>query len=156
MNNYDGWQVNILNPPFGEFREPTHRVQRKQWKKMYRLWPGLYLTLSSCRTKLRLASSNHATHKHEVMKICKMRREMYDAQHGICPHCGKHFEFNWMEMHHVLPWARFNEMRYKRENMLLLCHDCHKEIHCDPYLNIRLMEAKAKELGIDLTTKYNV
>ena len=152
--NQEGGTVTIINPPFGEVREPAHRVHRKNWKRMWRLWPGMYLTLSSCRTKLRLTPSNHADKQHEVMKLAKMRRDMYEAQQGVCPHCGKQFDFKWMEMHHVLPWARFNELRYKRENMLLLCHDCHKDIHCDPYLNIRLMESKAKELGINLNEKY--
>ena len=156
IENHDGGQVTIINPPFGEYREPQHRVHRKNWKKMWRLWPGLYLTLSSCRTKLRLTPSNHADKQKDAMRLTKMRREMYDQQQGICPHCGKHFEPNWMEMHHVLPWARFKELHFSRENMLLLCHDCHKEIHMNPWLNIRLMKQKAAELGIDLTDKYNM
>ena len=36
----------------------------------------------------------------------------------------------------------------------MLCHKCHKEIHCNPYKNIAMMEAKAKELGYDLTERY--
>jgi hypothetical protein len=39
--------------------------------------------------------------------------------------------------------------------MLLLCHACHKEIHCNPYLNIKLMEEKAAELEIKLSERYN-
>ena len=42
IENHDGGQVTIINPPFGECREPQHRVHRKNWKKMWRLWPGLY------------------------------------------------------------------------------------------------------------------
>ena len=84
-----------------------------------------------------------------------IKGKMYEKQQGICPHCGKHFEMSYMELHHVLPWARFPELRTKRKNQLLLCHDCHKEIHCNPYLNIRLMEEKAKEFGIDLKERYD-
>ena len=50
---------------------------------------------------------------------------------------------------------RFPELRAKRANMLLLCHACHKEIHCNPYLNIKLMEEKAAELEIKLSERYN-
>ena len=32
---------------------------------------------------------------------------------------------------------------------------CHKEIHCNPYLNIKLMEEKAAELEIKLSERYN-
>ena len=154
--NNDGGHVTIINPPLGHYMEPSHRVQRKNWKKMWRLFPRFYITFSSCRTKLRTPAGNHANKQHEAMKLTKMRHTMYDEQQGICPHCGKYFDFAWMEMHHVLPWSRFGNLRYKRENMLLLCHDCHKEIHIDPYLNIRLMEAKSKELGIDLKDKFHV
>ena len=66
----------------------------------------------------------------------------------------KQFDISFMELHHVLPWSRFPELRAKKSNQLLLCHDCHKEIHCNPYLNIRLMEDKAKEFGIDLKERY--
>lgn len=60
-----------------------------------------------------------------------------------------------MENHHVLPWGRFPELREHEDNMILLCHRCHKEIHCNPWRNIELMKAKAKVLGINLEEYYN-
>jgi hypothetical protein len=33
-----------------------------------------------------------------------MRREAYERQQGVCPDCGKHFEFVAMEADHVTPW----------------------------------------------------
>jgi hypothetical protein len=43
----------------------------------------------------------------------------------------------------------------KAKNMLFVCHKCHREIHNNPWLNIRLMKEKADELGIDLHDKYD-
>lgn len=60
-----------------------------------------------------------------------------------------------MELHHVLPWGRFPELRGRRANIALLCHNCHREIHCNPWRNIEMMKAKAAELGIDLKVKYD-
>lgn len=34
----------------------------------------------------------------------KEKREMYDRQQGICPHCRKHFPIEWMEADHIVPW----------------------------------------------------
>jgi len=34
---------NGINPPFGDYREPTHRAERKNWKKSWRLF-GIYVT----------------------------------------------------------------------------------------------------------------
>ena len=33
-----------------------------------------------------------------------MRREAYERQHGTCPDCGEHFEFEAMEADHIKPW----------------------------------------------------
>ena len=71
------------------------------------------------------------------------------------PLWGGGYDLSMMELHHVLPWARFPELRASSRNMLLLCHNCHKEIHCNPFLNIRLMEQKAAELGINLKERYD-
>ena len=152
--NQSGGQVTIINPPFGEYREPPHRAERKNWKKSWR-WFGIYFTLSSCRVKLRTGCHDVNNHSRLAMNSRDIKGKMYEKQEHRCPHCGKEFPINRMELHHVLPWARFPEMRTKRANQLLLCHDCHKEIHCNPYLNIRLMEEKAKELGIDLKERYD-
>ena len=138
---------------FGEYREPPHRSEHKHWKKSWR-WFGVYFTLSNCRTKLR--HSQHDRSHQLGINEREMKGKMYEKSQGICPHCGKQFDISRMELHHVLPWARFPELRAKKNNHLLLCHDCHKEIHCNPFLNIKLMKEKADELGIDLTEKYNV
>ena len=138
----------------GEYREPPHRAERKNWKKSWR-WFGIYFTLSSCRVKLRTSCHDVNNHSRLAMNSRDIKGKMYEKQEHRCPHCGKEFPINRRELHHVLPWARFPEMRTKRANQLLLCHDCHKEIHCNPYLNIRLMEEKAKEFGIDLNERYD-
>jgi len=141
--------INIM----GEHIEPPHRVERKNWKRSFRFF-GIYFTLSSCRVKMRL---DHHNRSEKLAKDSRdMKGQMYAKQQGVCPMCGKQFPIQWMELHHVLPWARFPELRVKRKNQLLLCHDCHKEIHMNPYLNIRLMEEKAQEFGIDLNERYGI
>jgi hypothetical protein len=150
--NNNGGQVTIINPPFGEYREPPHRAQRKNWKHTWRLL-GMYFTLSSCRVKMRYETHDRS-HK-LAQNERNMKGKMYEKQQGVCPMCGKHFTMQWMELHHVLPWRKFPELRAMMKNHMLLCHDCHKEIHCNPYLDIRLQEEKAKELGIDLKERYD-
>ena len=144
--------IEINNSTVNIYREPPHRAERKNWKHSWRFL-GIYFTLSSCRVKMRL--SNHNRSAKLAQDSRDIKGQLYKKQDGICPHCGKKFEVSYMELHHILPWARFPELRQKKRNQLLLCHDCHKEIHCNPYLNIKLMEEKAKEFGIDLNEKYN-
>ena len=82
-----------------------------------------------------------------------IRREVKAAQGNRCPMCGEVSER--MELHHILPVARFPELWDDRRNCVALCHDCHKEIHCNPWANIWMMQEKAAELGIDLRQKYD-
>ena len=150
--NQKGGTVNIVSPVLDEYREPPHRAQRKNWKHTWRLL-GMYFTLSSCRVKMRYET--HERNPKLARNQRDMKGQMYEKQNGVCPMCGKHFTMSWMELHHVLPWRKFPELRAMKKNHMLLCHDCHKEIHCNPYLDIKLQEEKAKELGIDLKRVYN-
>lgn len=79
---------------------------------------------------------------------------MFCEQDGVCPMCGGKFEFTSMELHHVLPLARFPELGIENRNVLFLCHDCHSNIHNDPFLNASMMEAKAGELGVQLNEVF--
>jgi len=45
-------------------------------------------------------------------------------------------------------------MRARKANMVLLCHRCHKEVHCNPWKNIQMMQKKAAELDVDLKERY--
>ena len=49
----------------------------------------------------------------------KMKREAYERQKGICPKCGKHFEFEEMQGDHIVPWSRGG--RTTAENCQMLC-----------------------------------
>jgi hypothetical protein len=93
---------------------------------------------------------------HAQADHCRERKgKLYERQQGICPECGQHFAINQMEYHHILPWARFPELRGSIRNAVMLCHNCHKEVHCNPWRNIAMMKAKAEELGIDLKERYD-
>ena len=52
----------------------------------------------------------------------KTRREAYERQKGICPHCGKHFELGEMDADHITPWSKGGLT--ERENCQMLCKEC--------------------------------
>ena len=103
---------------------------------------------SSYNERLRL-KTNHMANCH------KRKPKMYEEQQGRCSMCGKEFKQSAMQLHHVLPLERFPELGSARENLLLVCPECHNEIHRNPWRNIRLMQEKADELGINLDERYN-
>ncbi len=54
----------------------------------------------------------------------RMKREAYQRQDGICPHCGNHFEIGEMEGDHITPWSEGGKT--VSENCQMLCRDCNR------------------------------
>jgi hypothetical protein len=52
------------------------------------------------------------------------RREIYEKQEGICPHCHKHFDIEFMEADHITPWSKGG--RTIAENCQMLCQECNR------------------------------
>lgn len=143
ITNNNGGTIVIATPPYQP--KPT-------WLKKFKVF-GLWFAVSNGRIKRRrerLCDEKQPAYN-------KRRRRKCDMQGRRCAVCGKEVDtYHKLETHHVLPVARFPELQLNASNMLLVCHDCHKEIHCNPFVNVELMEAKAKELGIDLCDHYKM
>ena len=150
VDETDAAAVAQIQPPYEHFfrKVDMKGTFKKTWKVL-----GLYFTVSNCRVKKRI-SCGYSRKGHDGELIRRVKERLYKEHDGRCPHCGRKFGQDAMEMHHVLPYARFQDLINDERNMILLCHDCHKEIHCNPWRNIRLMEQKASELGIDLGERY--
>ena len=151
VEEVDSVHVAMIPPPYERF---FRKVNAKgTFKKSFKIL-GLYLTISNCRVKKRITDGY--TRKHgDNRRMFKIKQRVFQSGNGCCPLCGRKFDFREMELHHVLPLARFQDLIFDERNIMLLCHECHKEIHCNPYRNIRLMESKAAELDIDLNERYN-
>lgn len=52
----------------------------------------------------------------------KLRK--YEEQGGICPMCGKHFEFDEMDGDHIVPWSKGGKTEYA--NLQMLCTACNR------------------------------
>ena len=56
------------------------------------------------------------------------KREVYERQKGICPHCGEHFEIEQMEGDHITPWKEGG--RTIASNCQMLCRECNRKKSC--------------------------
>lgn len=54
----------------------------------------------------------------------KQKREAYERQQGICPHCHKHFELEEMEADHITPWKDGGTTI--ADNCQMLCRTCNR------------------------------
>lgn len=153
--NQEGGTVVIGNPPFSDAipYHKQHGTWRKGWAKKFRIG-RLYFYISNCRMKKR--PKRDLMYSNYVQDHCvENKRKLYERQGGKCPHCGQPFDYEAMELHHVLPLSRFPELGQSIRNGIMLCHRCHKEVHCNPWRNIQMMKEKAKEMGIDLKERYD-
>lgn len=51
--------------------------------------------------------------------------QKYEEQKGICPVCGKHYEFDQMEADHIRPWSQSGKTVY--ENCQMLCKNDNRQ-----------------------------
>lgn len=124
---------------------------RRGWVFKIKIW-HFYLYFSNCRMKKR--GIRDYGQRLKFKELIKKKESLYKQQGQICPICKQPFDVERMEIHHCLPIARFPELGLLKSNMIVLCHQCHREIHCNPFRNITMMEAKAKELNINLKERY--
>lgn len=130
----------------------------KRWIKRWHIF-GLTFAVSNRRVKMREPSKDRWTWEESPAegrgRLCRMKHERYDKSGGCCDMCGKHFDYRKLQLHHILPYSRMSQFATEERNMLLLCHDCHREIHSNPFRQVEMMTKKAKELGVDLKDFYD-
>jgi hypothetical protein len=115
---------------------------------------GIYFYVSNVSLKKRGRRDLSYNTAHHAENIIKNKQKLYERQEHRCPLCGEEFTYKEMELHHILPWARFPELKQSIRNSVMLCHHCHKEVHCNPWRNIQMMQEKAQELGLNLKERY--
>lgn len=143
IQNQQGATVNIIT---------DQQPKRKKWVKKWHAF-GLYFAVANCRIQKRWGDRPMSEKGRNDIRDIK--NQLYKKQKHVCPLCQQEHPYKYMELHHKLPWPRFPELRMKHRNLVMLCHDCHKEVHCNPFLNIRMMKEAAQHFGIDLKDRYD-
>lgn len=130
----------------------TIKDNRASWYKLFKFgsW-RIYITKN---IKMKVRNKRDETRK--VFNVYAFRKHCYERSGHRCEICGKYIAWDDTQLHHILPFNRFPHLSMDERNMQILCRDCHKEIHCDPYKEIRQIESKAKELGINLKDYYDI
>lgn len=103
---------------------------------------------------LRLKARNKRDDIFGCLKTPLLRRKSWERAQGKCERCGKDIDYKVCELHHVLPLGRFKEFADDINNMQCLCHDCHKDIHCNPFLEAKLIRERCNELGLNIEDYY--
>lgn len=94
--------------------------------KSFRLF-GLYFYVSSIRMKRRRTIDEKMRNQRKV--LLKKKKLLYKLQDGCCEMCGRHFGPASMEIHHLIGVSENPGLALATSNLVLLCHECHVEVH---------------------------
>ncbi len=121
---------------------PKYRKEMKgiEWGFLYNTYKESQLSATALETRIaELMMDDDVTAKKGIYEYVlsgnenklsirafteKMKRETYERQAGICPHCKQHFEIEQMEADHITPWSQGG--RTVSDNCQMLCRDCNR------------------------------
>ena len=112
---------------------------------------GLYVVISTRRLRVRVRQERDGD---KVMTA--LRKSLLDEWSGICPMCGQVRQPKEMRMHHKLPYSRFPKLKYDKDNLILLCKGCHKELHDNPFLLSNVIEEEMDKKKLNIKDYYNI
>lgn len=126
---------------------------KKHFYHVFRIF-GLNIYMTTLRLRRRQSRDERNPGRLSKKPSCVTKRILYAETCGCCQYCGKQFPYKNIQLHHVLPWWKFPEYDGDIRNSMLLCNDCHKTLHTNPYREIEEMERVAGQLGINLQHYY--
>ena len=59
-------------------------------------------------------------------KWLRLKEEIYNERGRECEICGSQIGLN---VHHILPRSEYPSLNFDKENLIILCKDCHKKMH---------------------------
>ncbi len=136
------WQYfqNVINWVRTLFIKKRSEMKGVDWGLLYNRYKNVVVSATDIEERIRrLMEDDDVTNKkgvyhyvlsHDERKLNiraftpKMKREAYERQKGVCPHCHQHFELSEMEADHITPWSGGGKTT--AENCQMLCRDCNR------------------------------
>ena len=118
------------------------KQQKRKRRFLFRLWIfGTFLYVSNLKLLPYKRQRNNGTHSH---KMRDLKRRLLEERGGGCQCCGKELDTSTCEFHHIVPYS-LNGWHSNENNLMLVCHECHRNLHLNPLLNARLIEKHVAE-----------
>lgn len=88
---------------------------------------GLYFYVSDVRMRRRPDRDQRLRNKRKLLGVIK--RQLYTQQAGCCNRCGRRYDMDCLEMHHIVSVKDAPHLACTKRNIELLCHECHRSEH---------------------------
>lgn len=139
------WQyfTNVIDWVHGifKFKKPYKEMCNIEWGELYNAYKDMEINSDEVTAEVaRLMGDEEIQSKKGIFyyvfdhneKNLNLRtfrdnekRTIYEKQGGICPICGKPFEFEEMEGDHIVPWSQGGKTTI--DNLQMLCRKCNHE-----------------------------
>lgn len=101
-----------------------------------------YLKICVCNWRFVIANGPVSIKNPRTLLGGKLRKKIkgrkLEEQECKCEICGKDLsDWKHAELHHILPVSLVPELARDPKNMMILCHECHKAIHDNPFVYSR-------------------
>ena len=96
----------------------------------------LLLTLSNTPVRFRSRQDKHLSQNERR----KMKLTLMAHRGNVCELCGRMGDEVFLELHHIKPIMKHPELARSLDNIMLVCHECHKGIHKEIDENEKLIE----------------
>lgn len=79
----------------------------------------------------------------------RIKNALLDRSEWRCEKCGcKINDWHDAELHHIIPISMDPGKATDKGNMMILCKDCHKQIHSNPFAYVRQIAERFPEVAM--------
>lgn len=143
--------INITHSNVTINNEKLMGFPKKHFKRCFKI--GKLRFYVTWNYKLRNSQRRDQERNHNG--IVDAKRLKWAKTEGHCEMCGKEFDkFSKSQVHHILAWWRFPEYETDERNLMLLCPECHRSIHLNPFKECSMIKKKCREFGLDYRDFY--
>lgn len=126
------------------------RIHRLKNRLMIKLF-GLYIYLANMPLRPKCHNDRYKASR----KLAKIKAKA--VENGArCAICGCDNANKDFEQHHIFPVSKFPELILEERNLMMLCPNCHYEVHNNPFLNCKVMTEQAINVGVDIVPLMDV
>jgi hypothetical protein len=130
FKNPEEWTKKRITSLTGQKRPKTSETLKKlghkppsQLGKKFTKEHRRNMSLAQGGTGIPLKKYSHLRDK----RYLNWRSDIFQRDNWICQTCGKRGGI--LHPHHIKQWAKFSELRYKIDNGITLCKECHILVH---------------------------
>ena len=105
--------------------------------KSFNIGP-IHIYVSTVRMKRR--GKRDDIYRNNKKKLMRIKHQMWRMSGGCCMECGRKFDEDELEIHHIIPVSKRPELILSVSNMHLVCPACHNKLHGRPMGGVKVTQ----------------